>query len=185
MPCNKEIIQRFAKRQANSYAGKGILQIFFEVFFGESQMHRLYLYYCYQLGILPKKQQPRINRPELERIWKDTEKILAEHAFVHDHKFPSVQAIVDYREGLSHQMEVLATQRTEIAKQMRRKNAPRELADRRAMLTCKIAELRKEDKIAEGAIKRIQRTQESNRIDRENQEQHTNHTRRRDRSRQR
>ena len=41
-------------------------------------MHRLYLYYCYQLGILPKKQQPRINRPELERIWKDTEKILAE-----------------------------------------------------------------------------------------------------------
>ena len=97
-------------------------------------MHRLYLYYCYQLGILPKKQQPRINRPELERIWKDTEKILAEHAFVHDHKFPSVQAIVDYREGLSHQMEVLATQRTEIAKQMRRKNAPRELADRRAML---------------------------------------------------
>ena len=75
-------------RPKDTYAGKGILQIFFEVFFGESQMHRLYLYYCYQLGILPKKQQPRINRPELERIWKDTEKILAEHAFVHDHKFP-------------------------------------------------------------------------------------------------
>ena len=58
-------------RPKNHYTGKGILQIFFEVFFGESQMHRLYLYYCYQLGILPKKQQPRINRPELERIWKD------------------------------------------------------------------------------------------------------------------
>ena len=72
-------------RPKDAYAGKGILQIFFEVFFGESQMHRLYLYYCYQLGILPKKQQPRISRPELERIWKDTEKILAEHAFVHDH----------------------------------------------------------------------------------------------------
>ncbi len=85
--------------------GKGVLQIFFEVFFGESQMHRLYLYYCYQLGILPKKQQPHINRPELERIWKDTEKILAEHAFVHDHKFPSLQAIVDYRKGLSQQIE--------------------------------------------------------------------------------
>ncbi|WP_417405727.1 PCRF domain-containing protein, partial [Hominenteromicrobium sp.] len=46
---------------------------------------------------------PRINRPELERIWKDTERILAEHAFVHDHKFPSLQAIVDYRKGLSQQ----------------------------------------------------------------------------------
>ena len=68
---------------------------------------------------------------------------------------------------------------------MRRKDAPPELADRRAMLTCKITELRKEDRIAEGAIKRIQRTRESNRIDRENQEHHTNHNRRRNRSRQR
>ena len=155
-------------RPKDTYAGKGILQIFFEVFFGESQMHRLYLYYCYQLGILPKKQQPRINRPELERIWKNIDKVLAEHAFVHDHKFPSLQAIVDYRKGLSRQMETLAAQRAEIVKQIRRKDAPPELADRRARLTCKIAELRKEDKIAEGAIKRIQRTRESNRIDREN-----------------
>ena len=150
-------------------------------------MHRLYLYYCYQLGILPKKPQPRINRPELERIWKDTEKILAEHAFVHDHKFPSLQAIVDYRKGLSQRMETLAAQRAEIVKQMRRKEAPPELADRRAMaLTCQIAKLRKEDKIAEGAIKRIQRTRESNRIDQENRSQHTNNKNRsRDSSRQR
>ena len=172
-------------RSKDTYAGKGVLQIFFEVFFGESQMHRLYLYYCYQLGILPKKQQPRINRPELERIWKDTERILAEHAFVKDHRFTSLQAIVDYRKGLSQQIENLAAQRAEITKQMRRKDAPPELADQRMALTCKIAELRKEDRIAEGAIKRIQRTRESNRIDRENQEQRTNHTRRRERSQQR
>ena len=171
-------------RPKNNYTVKGIPQIFLEVFFGESQMHRLYLYYCYQLGILPKKQQPRINRPELQRIWKDTEKILEEHAFVYDHKFSSLQAIVDYRKGLSQQIETLAAQRAEIVKQMRRRDAPPELADRRAMLTCKIAELRKEDKIAEGAIKRIQRTRESNRIDQENQ--YTNNkNRRRNRSRQR
>ncbi len=147
---------------------RNVLETFLGMFFGESHVHRLYLYYCYQLGILPKKQHPRVNHPKLERIWKDTERILTEHAFVHDHKFSSVQAIVDYRKGLSQQMKILTTQRAEIAKQMRRKNAPSELADRRAMLTCKIAELRKEDKIAEGAIKRIQRTQESNRIDQEN-----------------
>ena len=173
-------------RPKDTYAGKGILQIFFEVFFGESQMHRLYLYYCYQLGILPKKQQPHINRPELERIWKDTEKILAEHAFVHDHKFPSLQAIVDYRMVLSRQIETLAAQRAEIVKQMRRKDASPELADQRMALTCKITELRKEDKIAEGAIKRIQRTRESNRIDQENRSQRTNNrNRRRDSSHQR
>ena len=65
-------------------------------------------------------------------------------------------------------------------------DAPLELADRRAMLTCKIAELRKEDKIAEGVIKRIQRTRDSNRIEQENRSQHTNNRNCcRDRSRQR
>ena len=82
-------------------------------------------------------------------------------------------------------MEALAAQRSEVVKQMRRKDAPPELADQRMALTCKIAELCKEDKIAEGSIKRIKRTRESNRIDRENQEHHTNHNRRRNRSRQR
>ena len=171
-------------RPKDTYAGKGVLRIFFEVFFGKSQMHRLYLYYCYQLGILPKKQQPHINRPELERIWKNIDKVLAEHAFVHDHKFPSLQAIVDYRKGLSRQIDALAAQRAEIVKQMRRKDAPPELAEQRMALTCKISELRKEDRIADGAIKRIQRTRESNRIDQENQ--YTNNkNRRRNRSRQR
>ncbi|WP_370788284.1 hypothetical protein [Gemmiger formicilis] len=93
---------------------------------------------------------------------------------------------MDYRKDLSRQIETLAAQRAEIVKQMRRKDAPPKLADRRAMLTCKIAELRKEDKIAEGAIKRIQRTRDSNRIEQENRSQHTNNRNRcRDRSRQR
>ena len=112
--------------------------------------------------------------------------MLAEHAFVHDHKFPSLQSIVDYRKGLSRQIDALAAQRAESVKQMRRKDAPPELADRRAVLTCKIAELRKEDKIAESAIKRIQRTRESNRIEQENRNQHTNNkTHSRDSSRRR
>ena len=111
--------------------------------------------------VFPSKMMCFFRCPYLYRI-------LAEHAFVHDHKFPSLQAIVDYRKGLSQRMKTLAAQRAEIVKQMRRKDAPPELADQRMALTCKIAELRKEDKIAEGAIKRIQRTRESNRIDQEN-----------------
>ena len=93
---------------------------------------------------------------------------------------------MDYRKSLSQQIETLVEQRAEIVKQMRRKDASPELADRRAMLTSRIAELRKEDKIAEGAIKRIQRTHESNRIDQKNRNQHTNNiSRSRDASHQR
>ena len=84
------------------------------------------------------------------------------------------------------EMESLTAQRAEVVKQMRRKDVPPELADQRMILTCQIAKLRKEDKIAERAIKRIQRTRESNRIDQENRNQHTNNkTRSRDSSRQR
>ena len=93
---------------------------------------------------------------------------------------------MDYRKSLSQQMKTLAAQRGKIVKQMRRKDAPPELADQRMALTCEIAKLRKEDKIAEGAIKRIKRTRESNRIDQENRSQNTNYrNRRRDCSRQR
>ena len=167
-------------RPKNNYAGKSILEIFLDVLFGESQIHRLYLYYCYQLGILPKRPQPRISRPELEAIWRNIDKVLAEHALVKEHQFPSLQAIVDYRKGLCQQIKTLAAERAEVIKQMRRKNAPPEMADRRMMLTCQIAKLRKEDKIAEGAIKRIQRTRDANRIDRENRmPQHSRPRRRR------
>ena len=86
---------------------------------------------------------------------------------------------MDYRKDLSRQIDALAAQRAEIVKQIRRKDALPGLADQRMALTCKIAELRKEDKIAEGAIKRIQRTHESNRIDQENRSQHTNNRNRR------
>ena len=48
-------------RPKDTYAGKGILEIFLDVFFGESQMHRLYLYYCYQLGIDRKNQEHHTN----------------------------------------------------------------------------------------------------------------------------
>ena len=148
--------RQYTPKRYRPKENRSILETFLGVFFGESHIHRLYLYYCYQLGILPKKQQPRINRPELEAIWKNIDKVLAEHAFVHDHQFTSLQAIVDYRKGLSQRIETLAAQRAEIVKQMRRKDASPELADQRMALTCKIAELRKEDKIAEGAIKRMQ-----------------------------
>ena len=160
--------QRSYARYRPKAESKGILDAFLGIFFGEDHIHRLYLYYCYELGILPKRSQPRVRRPELEKIWQDTERVFEEHAFVLDHKFSTLQQIVDYRAGLAQQMESLQSQRAEIVRQLRRKNAPPQLADQRAVLTAKIAALRKEDKLAETAIRRTLRTKEAERIDREN-----------------
>ena len=162
--------QRSYARYRPKAESKGVLNTFLDIFFGDDHIHRLYLYYCYELGILPKRSQPRVRRPELEKIWQDTERVFEEHAFVLDHKFSTLQQIVDYRTELAQQIESLKAQRAETAKQLRRKNAPPQLADQRAAITAKIAVLRKEDKLAESAIRRTLRTKEAERIDPENQE---------------
>ena len=175
--------QRSYSRYRAKPESKGILDTFLGIFFGEEHVHRVYLYYCYELGILPKRSQPRVRRPELEKIWKDTERVFEEYAFVLDHKFSTLQQIVDYRTGLAQQIESLKAQRAEIARQLRRKNAPPQLPDQRAVLTAKIAALRKEDKMAETAIRRTLRTKEAERIDRENMVPRNEKTRHHERQR--
>ena len=175
--------QRSYSRYRPKTESKGVLDTFLGIFFGEEHVHRLYLYYCYELGILPKRSQPRVRRPELEKIWQDTERVFEEYAFVLDHKFSTLQQIVDYRTGLAQEIESLKAQRAEIAKQLRRRNAPPQLADQRAMLTAKIAALRKEDKLAENVIRRTLRTKEAERIDRENKIHRNEPVRHRDRQR--
>ena len=175
--------QRSYARYRPKAKSKGVLDAFLGIFFGEDHIHRLYLYYCYELGILPKRSQPRVRRPELEKIWQDTERVFEEHAFVLGHKFSTLQQIVDYRTGLAQQMESLKAQRAEIARQLRRKNAPPQLADQRTSITAKIAVLRKEDKLAETAIRRTLRTKKAERIDRKNQEVKQQNDRRREQQR--
>ena len=41
-------------------------------------LFRLYLYYCYQLGIYPKRPAPRVNWPEINALWRDIGKTLEE-----------------------------------------------------------------------------------------------------------
>lgn len=175
--------QRTYTRYRPKAESKGVLDTFLGIFFGENHIHRLYLYYCYELGILPKRSQPRVRRPELEKIWQDTERVFEEYAFVLDHKFSTLQQIVDYRTELAEQIESLKSQRAEIAKQLRRRNAPPQLTNQRAVLTAKIAALRKEDKLAESAIRRTLRTKEAERIDRENMVSRNENTRRHERQR--
>ena len=96
------------------------------------------------------------------------------------HFIDEQNAVVNHRRGKQHAVEAVqnaAMPRNQIAVVL---DAHLAFERRRSQ----IAKLRKENKIAEGAIKRIQRTRESNRIDQENQ--YTNNkNRRRNRSRQR
>lgn len=125
---------------------------------------RLYLYYCYQLGIYPKSAQPRVNWPEIRALWRDTDRMLAELNFVNRHNIKTTAEIVSYRAALAADLQALAAERDHCTRLLRRKDTPPGLVERRTALTQQITALRKEDKTARAVLARVNKTSEHRRL---------------------
>ena len=123
-----------------------------------SSLFRLYLYYCYQLGIYPKRPAPRVNWPEINALWRDIDKTLAELHLTSERGFSTVAEVKAHREVLAGQINALCQERADCARQLRWKEPPPEAAQRRAELTRQIAALRKEDAAAKRIIEKVEKT---------------------------
>lgn len=138
----------------------------------QSGLWRLYMYYCYQLGIYPQRQ-PRVNWPEIRALWRDTEQLCRELNFVHTHKFADRHAVAEYRLQLEQQTKALCEERKECARQLRRKNYNpariNALEARRAELTGTLKKLRREETLTTAVMERIERTAEARSYMREQQ----------------
>ena len=126
-------------------------------------MFRLYLHYCYRLGIYPKRTAPKVNWPEINAIWRDTEKLAAELLFLSKHHFHTVEEVEAYRDILAQQIEERKQERAQCIKALRRKEPPPGAVQRRSQLTRELQSLREEDKTAQRVIQRIQATLECRR----------------------
>lgn len=148
----------------------------------KSGLWRLYLYYCYQLGIYPKRAAPRVNWPEIRAQWRDTEKMLAELRFVSQHGFHTTGEVEAHRDRLAGQIAALTRERDACTRLLRRKDPPPDAAGRRAELTRQLKALREEDKTAQRVIQRVQATAQCRQLLRERQGRQTakKHTRQRD-----
>ena len=118
----------------------------------KSSLFRLYLYYCYQLGIYPKRPVPRVNWPEINALWRDIDKTLEELHLTSERGFSTVAQVKAHRETLAGQFTALCQERADCARQLRWKEPPPEASQRRAELTRQIAALRKEDAAAQRII---------------------------------
>ena len=129
----------------------------------KSSLFRLYLHYCYRLGIYPKRTPPKVNWPEINAIWRDTEKLAAELLFLSKHHFHTVEEVDTYRDTLAQQMKERKQERTQCIKALRRKEPPPGASQQRSQLTRELKSLREEDKTAQRVIQRIQTTLECRR----------------------
>lgn len=124
----------------------------------QSGLWRLYMYYCYQLGVYPKRPAPRVNWPEIRAIWRDIDRKLDELQFVTDHGFAGLGAVRAYRQQTAERVEVLTKQRDACARALRRKAPPPDAQAKRDKLTRQLAELRREVRLCDRVIERVTRT---------------------------
>ena len=121
-------------------------------------LFRLYLYYCYQLGIYPKRPAPRVNWPEINALWRDIGKTLEELHLTSQRGFSTVAEVKAHREALAEKIAALCKERADCARQLRWKEPPPGAAQRRTELTRQIVALRKEDTAAQRIIEKVEKT---------------------------
>ena len=124
----------------------------------KSSLFRLYLYYCYQLGIYPKRPAPRVNWPEINALWRDIDKTLEELHLTSQRGFSTVAEVKSHREALTGQITALCKERADCARQLRWIEPPPRATQRRVELTRQIAALRKEDAAAKRIIEKVEKT---------------------------
>ena len=121
-------------------------------------MFRLYLYYCYQLGIYPKRPAPRVNWPEINALWRDIDKTLEELRLTSKRGFSTVAEVKAHRETLAGQITALCQERADCARQLRWRKPPPGVVHQRTELTRQITALRKEDAATKRIIEKVEKT---------------------------
>ena len=111
-----------------------------------TKIYRLYLYYCYQLGILPKGTTYYPASPQLRADLRHLDDIDQQTRYLASHNIETVEELLADRSEKEAQLEALTTQRTKLQNQIRRA-APEQkmlLRKEKAEVTAKIAALRKD-----------------------------------------
>ena len=111
-----------------------------------TKIYRLYLYYCYQLGILPKGTTYHPVSPQLRADLRHLDDIDRQTRYLASRKIETVEELLADRAAKESQLEALTTQRTKLQNKIRRASPEQKILLRKvkAEVTAKITALRKE-----------------------------------------
>lgn len=110
-----------------------------------TKIYRLYLYYCYQLGILPKGTTYHPASPQLRADLRHLDDIDRQTLYLASHNIETVEELLADRTEKEMQLETLTAQRTKLQNKIRRASPEQKILLRKekAEVTAKITALRK------------------------------------------
>ena len=111
-----------------------------------TKIYQLYLYYCYQLGILPKDTTYHPASPQLRADLRHLDDIDRQTRYLASHKIETVEELLADLASKESRLEVLTTQRTKLQNKIRRASPEQKilLRKKKAEVTAQITSLRKE-----------------------------------------
>ena len=124
------------------YRQKGMIEKLIE----GTDIYRLYLYYCYQLGILPEKTEYRPTSPILKEDIRKMDEISDQARYMGRNNISTIEDLLSDREKLSSEINDLIEERKKIYNKIRRAK-PEDIPDLRAKrdeVSTKLETLRKD-----------------------------------------
>ena len=128
-----------------------------------SHIYRLYLYYCYQLGILPKKTEYKPNSPFLREELRKLDQYDRETRFLGETGIETMDELQTYIEDQQSALDRLIADRTSIQNKMRRADpeTKESLRQQKTEKTASITTLREQLKLAKSVEARSFHMQET------------------------
>lgn len=145
----------------------------------KSGIYRLYLYYCYKLGYLPKYKKQNITRLHyyLKEDLMKIDKISMETRLLARENISTIEQLFSYKESVEKEIDSLVDMRESLRRNVRKNSDETEISkikDKISDTTRKIRELRKEitlcdgiaerSKVIDDRLKQIQKDEEKERM---------------------
>ena len=115
----------------------------------------LYLYYCYRLGYLPKKNQHKPLSPEMKQAWRKIDKLSNQVRLISKYNLDDIDDVTQLIADNQEQIVLISNQRNQIYNKLRRcKDIDKisMLKSERACCTKQLTKLRKEIKTANAIL---------------------------------
>lgn len=129
---------------------------FFDILLSGTKLYKLYLYYCYQLGIYPKGTNYKPTSPYLKEDLRRCDEISRQTDYLTENNIDSMEELMKNRFEIQEKMDVLIAKRTKLQNKSRRASPEQKeiLRGEKKELTTEITTLRKKLKLNEGIEKR-------------------------------
>lgn len=122
----------------------------------------MYLYYCYQLGYLPKHNQKQQNTARLHYLLKDDlmkmDELTKQVTLLGKHQIGTDEQLFSYKRSVEDEIKTLTADRTHLRNEIRKVDISDERLSAAKMkisaISERLKELRKEVKLCDGIAKR-------------------------------